>query len=76
LLVETDLLVDHKGKVRLDVEKRFQWTKAISTELAVSFRQTAKTELEATLLYGPAWAWAIGLMVTEEKVGAGAQIRF
>lgn len=76
MLVESDLLIDHKGKVRLDLEKRFQWTKTVFTDVDVSFRQGAKTEFEASLMYGPEWAWAAGLMVTEDSVGVGAQYRF
>ncbi len=76
MLVESTLLLDHKGALRLDLEKHFQWTKTVYTDFGVNFRQGAQAEFEATLMYGPAWEWAAGLMVTEDRVGLGAQYRF
>ncbi len=76
MLVESRVLVDHTGKLRLDLEKRFQWTKTSFSDVEVAFRQQAKTEFEVSLMYGPAWAWAAGVMLTEDDVGIGAQYRF
>lgn len=76
LLVETTLLVDHEGKLRLDLDKRFQWTKYIFSEVEVSLRQEHKAEFEVSLMYASNWAWSAGLMVTEKKLGAGIEYQF
>jgi len=76
LLIETQLLIDHKGDLRFDVEKRFQWTKNIFTDAEFTFRQHEETEWEISLMYEPNWHWAFGAMLTEEKVGGGVQVRF
>jgi FtsP/CotA-like multicopper oxidase with cupredoxin domain len=76
LLLETNLLIDHTGKLRLDLEKRFQWTKSFFSEIEASFRQSAKTEVHGTLMYGPVWEWAVGGVATDETVGVGAQYKF
>lgn len=76
LLFETNLLVDHKGDLRLDVEKRFQWTRYIFSDAEVTFRQRVSTEFEVTLMYANSWSWDAGLMFTENSVGVGAEYRF
>lgn len=76
LLIETNLLVDHKGGLRLDVERKFQWTKHIFTEGELTLRRHEKPEWEISLMYGPSWHWAAGLMLTDDKLGAGAQWKF
>lgn len=76
MLVESQVLVDHKGDFRADLEKRFQWTKHVFTDTEITFRQHEKTEWEVSLMYGPNWHWAAGLMLTDDKFGAGAQVRF
>ena len=76
MLMETNLLVDHKGQLRLDLEKRFQWTSAIFSELEASFRQEAYPEFGFSLMYGPAWSWAAGLMVSDGELGAGVHYKF
>lgn len=75
-LVETTLLVDHEGDLRLDVERKFQWTKRFFTDAEVTFRQHESPEWEVSLMYGPSWHWAAGLMLTDEKLGGGVQIKF
>jgi CopA family copper-resistance protein len=76
MLIETNLLVDHKGDLRLDVERKFQWTKHIFTEGEISIRQHEKPEWEVNLMYGPNWHWAAGVMLTDDKLGVGAQWKF
>lgn len=76
MLVESNLFVDHAGRLRLDLEKRFQWTRHIYSDAEVVFRQRAKTEFEVSLMYANSWAWAAGLMFTEDSVGVGAEYRF
>ena len=74
--IETNLFVDHTGDVRLDLEKRFQWTKYIYTDAEVTFRQHEDTEFEISLMYAKSWDWSAGLMFTEDDAGVGLQYRF
>lgn len=76
MLIESQLLVDSMGDFRFDVEKRFQWAKNIFSDAEFTFRQHEKPEWELSLMYGPSWHWAAGLMLTEEKLGGGLQVRF
>ncbi|MGE0172597.1 MAG: multicopper oxidase domain-containing protein [Oligoflexales bacterium] len=76
MLIDAEAFVDARGKVRLDLEKRFQWTKYIFSDLDASFRQGASPEFEASLMYASDWSWAAGLMFTEADMGIGAQYKF
>ncbi|MDQ3232164.1 MAG: multicopper oxidase domain-containing protein, partial [Pseudobdellovibrionaceae bacterium] len=76
MLIESNLLVDHTGKLRLDLDKRFQWTSTIFSDADVSFRQSERTEWELSLMYASTWAWAAGLKVTEDNTGVGIQYQF
>lgn len=76
MLIETTLLIDHEGDLRLDVGKHFQWTQYVFSEVEFTFRQHKKTEYEVSLMYAPNWHWSGGLMLTEEKWGVGAQYKF
>ncbi len=76
MLIEADLFIDSRGKARLDMEKRFQWTKFVFTDASVVFREAAETEFEISLMYANSWAWSAGLMFTEDSMGVGAQVRF
>lgn len=80
MLIESAISFNHEGKFRLDIEKRLQWTKNIFSDVEFSWRPDwggeRDTEFEATLMYGPAWNWAAGLMFTEQSAGVGAQIQF
>lgn len=80
MLIETQVFVNHKGKFRLDVEKRFQWTSSVFTEAELSWRPQwegkHESEFGASLMYGPSWTWSAGLLLTNESLGLGAQIQF
>ncbi len=76
MLIEATLLIDHKAELRLDLEKRFQWTKYFFTDVDVTIRQKLESEFEVTLMYAPNWHWAGGLMGTEKSIGAGVQFQF
>jgi FtsP/CotA-like multicopper oxidase with cupredoxin domain len=76
MLIEADLYVDHRGSPRLGLEKRFQWTKSIYSEVEASFRLGYAPEAGVNLMYGPAWAWSVGVMATRHEVGVGAEMRF
>ena len=75
-LFETHTLVDHKGRLRFDLEKRFQWTDRIYTDAEFTFRQKQSSEFEISLMYQRQWAWSAGLMFTEHSAGVGAQYNF
>lgn len=80
MLVETAVSVNHEGKFRFDVEKRFQWTKSVFTDAEFTWRPDWKgerdSEYEISLMYSPSWTWAAGLMLTEKSLGAGIQAQF
>jgi len=80
LLFETKVSVNHEGKFRFDVEKRFQWTKNVFSDAEFTWRPDwggdRDTEFEISLMYGPSWYWSAGLMFTEKSAGIGAQIQF
>lgn len=80
MLIETKFLVNHEGKFRFDLDKRFQWTKTLFTDAEFSWRPGWKGrhegEFEVSLMYGPSWTWSAGLMLTNRSLGAGAQIQF
>lgn len=75
-LIDTTLLVDNDKKFRLDLSKKFQWTKYIFSDVDFTFRQERKTEFEISLMCQRAWSWSVGLMLTESKAGIGAQFNF
>lgn len=75
-LVQVDAFLDHTGETRLDLEKKFQWTKTVFSEVDVSFRSQMKTEYGISLMYAKAWEWSIGLVWTEENLGAGLHYKF
>lgn len=80
MLIETQLFVNHEGKFRLDLEKRFQWTKHIFTDVEYTWRPQwegdSEEEFELSLMYSPNWTWAGGLMLTEKSLGLGVQAQF
>ncbi|RYZ93414.1 MAG: hypothetical protein EOP06_01000 [Proteobacteria bacterium] len=79
-LIEASASVNHEGKFRFDIERRFQWTKSVFTDSEFTWRPNwggeRDAEFEISLMYGPSWRWAAGLMATEKRVGVGAQIQF
>ncbi len=76
LLLEAQLFVDHRGEFRLDLERKFQWTKYIYSDGHLALRENQDHEFEVTLMYAQNWTWAVGLMLTEDRGGVGAQYRF
>lgn len=79
-LFETSALVDSDGQFRLDVEKKFQWTKTLFTNVDLTWRpgnkRTDETEIEVSLMYSPIWSLSIGLMQTSKSLGAGVEYQF
>lgn len=75
-LVHSQSLIDQKGRLRLDLEKRFQWTKYIFTDVDFTFRQKQESEFEITLMYQKSWNWSAGLMFTEHSAGVGLHYNF
>lgn len=78
MLIEANFLVDHKGKLRIDLEKRFQWTSSLFTEAEYTWRQDDHfdSEYAASLMYGNSWAWSAGLKYTGHSFGVGFQYKF
>ncbi len=80
MLIESRVSINHEGRFRLDLEKRFQWTKVLFSEAEVTFRPDwggeRDSEFEVSLMYGPSWNWAAGLMFTEKSAGVGATVQF
>lgn len=78
MLIETNLLVDHKGKLRIDVEKKFQWTQTLFTEAEYSWRSDSELDSETllSLMYGNNWSWAAGVKYTGNSFGVGFQYQF
>lgn len=81
MMIETDILVNSEGKLRFDLQRKFQWTKSVLTDLEVTWRPgdqngAHEVNFEASLMYAPQWSWAAGLMATNDSVGVGAQYQF
>jgi CopA family copper-resistance protein len=76
LLFETHTIIDHQGRIRFNIEKRFQWTKYIFSDTEFTFRQRQPSEFEISLMYQKNWAFSVGLMFTEKSAGAGLQYQF
>ncbi|AUN97670.1 hypothetical protein C0V70_05985 [Bacteriovorax stolpii] len=76
MLVDTTFLLDNDKKLRLDLSKKFQWTKYVFSEVDFTFRQEKKTEFEISLMYQKVWAWSVGVMLTDKKIGLGGQFKF
>jgi hypothetical protein len=78
LLVESQILVDEDGELRVDLEKKFQWTKYIYSDVEWIWRQDPALESEyaISLMYARAWHWSAGLKFTGYSLGAGFVYRF
>ena len=81
MMIETNLLVNHDGQFRLDVERKFQWTKTVFSDLDFTWRPGNQlgehpVEFEVSLMYSPKWSWAAGLMLTNDSLGAGLEYQF
>lgn len=81
MMIETNFLINHEGQFRLDVERKFQWTKSVFSDLDFTWRPgnqngEHQTEVELSLMYSPQWSWAAGLMLTNDSLGAGFEYQF
>lgn len=78
MLIETNVLLDHHGQLRVDLEKRFQWTSTLFSEVEYIWRQETDFESEyaVSIMYRPNWNWAAGIKYTGQSVGAGFQYQF
>ncbi|CAN5429834.1 hypothetical protein BH10BDE1_BH10BDE1_04960 [soil metagenome] len=78
MLVRTNVLIDHKGKLRIDLDKRFQWTGTVFSDVEYRWRQDTDlgNEVAVSLMYGRTWAWSGGLKLTDHSLGAGLQYQF
>jgi FtsP/CotA-like multicopper oxidase with cupredoxin domain len=75
-LIESNWLIDSRGKGRLDLGKRFQWTSTVFTDAEVRFRDGFDADWSASLAYANSWPWSVGLKFTEGNIGIGFQYRF
>ncbi len=73
---DTHTLIDHEGRLRFDLNRRFQWTDVIYTDAEFTFRQKQPSEFEISLMYQKNWSWSAGLMFTEHSAGLGGQYNF
>ncbi len=80
MLIESRVSINHEGRFRFDLEKRIQWTKTLFSDAEFTWRPgwdgEQDGEFEISLMYGPSWSWAAGLMFTEKSAGLGAQVQF
>ncbi len=87
VLIELSVFVDHKGKLRLDLAKKFQWTRYLFTEAEFTLAQGRSTtiaseeeriqsEFRASIMYSRSWKWAAGILFSDENPGLGMQYRF
>jgi FtsP/CotA-like multicopper oxidase with cupredoxin domain len=79
-MVHTNLLLNHEGHARVDIGRHFQWSSSFFSELELSWRPRwegrHETDFEISLMYGPSWRWAAGLMATTESLGVGLHVKF
>ncbi len=81
MMIETAILVNHEGQFRFDLERKFQWTKSLFSDVDFTWRPGNQNgdhpaEIEVSLMYAPRWAWAAGLMLTNDSLGAGIEYQF
>lgn len=80
MMISTNLIIDHDGDFRLDVERKFQWTRTLFSDFDFTWRPDQKgaheTEFEVSLMYAPKWSWAAGAMLTNDSLGVGLEYQF
>lgn len=80
MLIKSNVFIDHEGEFRMDLEKRFQWTSTVFSDVDYTYRPNQKgeheSEIEISLMYSPAWAWSVGLMLTNDSLGGGIEVQF
>lgn len=83
MLIETQALVNQHGKWRLDIEKKFQWTRTWYSDVEWTWRPDqdsshahSNSELELSLMYKPQWSWAAGFLWTQRSIGLGGEWQF
>ena len=79
-LVQTELWLIDSGRLKFELERHFQWTSRIFTDAEFKWKSVGTSEVESeyeiSLLYGPSWHWAAGLMFTQQRAGVGLHLRF
>lgn len=80
LMVEASVYLNHEGRMRIDAERKFQWTKYLFSTLAIIWRPGAGNmvhplDLKIALLFSPAWEWAVGVNYSNESFGVGFHIQ-
>ena len=73
-------MISHRGKFRLDLEKKFQWTRWLFSDVDFTWRPDQSgehaAEIEVSLMYSTSWHWAAGLMLTNDSLGGGVEVQF
>ncbi len=79
-IIRTNVLLNSSGEFRLDLEKRFQWTKSVFSDVDFSYRPDQngahEYETELSFMYSTNWSWAAGLMLTNDSFGGGIELQF
>ena len=76
MLIDTTVLADQAGGLRIDLEKRFQWTSSVFSDVGMNFQRNEKPTFDFSLMYGPSWAWSAGVMAEGRELALGAGYRF
>jgi FtsP/CotA-like multicopper oxidase with cupredoxin domain len=76
MLVDSTLLIDSRGRGRLNLGKRLQWTSTIFSDFEIRIRDGFNADWLASLMYANQWHWSVGLKFSEGNVGLGLQYRF
>lgn len=74
-LIEASVFLDHKLKPRLDIERKFQWTKNLYSLADLRWRER-DLSWGASLYWAFNWTFSVGARVGDEGIGAGARLQF
>ena len=76
LMIESAVFLDSRGKFRLDLGQRLQWTSHLYSDWEFTVRDSQGTEWSTNLMYGLNWTWALGAKLTNNSTGIGFTARF
>lgn len=78
LLLESKVFIDHKSKLRVDLEKKFQWSTYLFSQVEYVWRQDSDldSELLISLMYSSRWDLSYGFKYTGRSFGVGLNYQF
>lgn len=76
MLIEAKFMIDGDGDYRIDLERRFQWTKTVFSMVEFILRKDQPDDYTITLSYQNQWPWYAGLVYTGLSWGAGLTYQF